>query len=739
MMKKKKAPPKHKVPRIREEEVKASDVYDMLGGSSDEEEQNETVAPKRQKPNSTSDGSETAESDNESEVEQMAEYLEMEQRKNSKNEAGATKKMKELLPIKTKSGVVPRLVEDSKKKFVESDSDDNVDMDDEKHLTNSEDDSDKEVIEDNVKGKQITQKNNKMSATELLLEREQELQRQKFRIGVICSGILEKPEEKVKNIGALIDLMTEFSSDKKENLVSTRKLAMISLVEVFRDIVPDYKVGVVDLEQQKVKKDTLARVTYENELLKYYKKFLRELENMTKALKRRKYGPRPTKEGLALAEIAIQSLCEALLAQPYFNFSTNIAQVLVTFLNCPNEVVRKKIHETFVKIFKTDKRLDITRHIVRNINHLVKKKSNFVFIEVISCLTSLQIKNINVNAEKEAELKQKRLELHKSRLISMSKRERKRKKKLADLEKEMMETQAEENKQTKNAKLTDISKLAFTIYFRILKQNPNSRLLSSTLEGLAKYDNATITILISFLTYFFYFRFAHIINIEFFSDLIEVLNYLIENVDLGYREQLHCIQTVFTILSGQGEVLNIDPARFYTHLYQNIMHVNAGKNHNDIESIVTTLENVLIKRRKSITHLRYLAFLKRLMTLSLQVLNNGSLGCLGIVKNAMQLNSSLDILLDTENKVGSGRFDPDIVEPEFSNANCTSLFELSLLKRHYHPTVVKFANHIAGGVQINSGLEPKLAKLYVLVFEVYRFVLKIFDSPQISTGFVITV
>ena len=68
----------------------------------------------------------------------------------------------------------------------------------------------------------------------------------------------------------------------------------------------------------------------------------------------------------------------------------------------------------------------------------------------------------------------------------MSKRERKRKKKLAEVEKEMIETKAEENKQTKNTKLTDTSKLVFTIYFRILKQSPNSRLLSATLEGLAK-------------------------------------------------------------------------------------------------------------------------------------------------------------------------------------------------------------------------------------------------------------
>lgn len=489
--KKRKEPSKQKFQNGHEPErmIKASDMFDMMRDSTDEEEEQASNQPKRPRLDSTSDASHESDSDdseNESEVEEMAEHLEMEQRKNSKIEAGATKKMKELLPIKTRTGVVPQLVEDTKRNVVESESEDES-IEDE--VVDSADDSDKDLVEDRMDGKKqaLQPKKKKMlSATELLLEREQEVQRQRFRIGVISSGILEKPEEKVKNIGALLGLMSQIGPDNEENLISTRKLAMISLVEVFRDIVPDYKVGVVDLGHQKVKKDTLARVTYENELLKYYKKYLRELENMTKALKRRKYGPRPSRESIALAEIAVQCLCEALLAQPYFNFSTNIGQLLVTFLNCPNEIVRKKTHETFVKLFKTDKRLDLTRHIVRNINQLVKRKSNFVFIEAISCLTSLQIKNINVDAEKEAELKQKRLEQHKSRLISMSKRERKRKKKLADLEKEMMETQAEENKQTKNSKLTDISKLVFTIYFRILKQNPNSRLLSSTLEGLAK-------------------------------------------------------------------------------------------------------------------------------------------------------------------------------------------------------------------------------------------------------------
>lgn len=51
---------------------------------------------------------------------------------------------------------------------------------------------------------------------------------------------------------------------------------------------------------------------------------------------------------------------------------------------------------------------------------------------------------------------------------------------------------------------------------------------------------------------------------------------MIENT-IGPREQLHCVQTVFTILSGHGEILNIDPFRFYTHLYRNMYHVYAGE------------------------------------------------------------------------------------------------------------------------------------------------------------------
>lgn len=186
-----------------------------------------------------------------------------------------------------------------------------------------------------------------------------------------------------------------------------------------------------------------------------------------------------------------------------------------------------------------------------------------------------------------------------------------------------------------------------------------------------------------------------------------------ENEELGYREELHCIQTIFTILSGQGEVLNIDPLRFYGHLYRNLLVVNAGKTHSDLLIILRTLNEVLIRRRKNITLHRLLAFVKRIITLSMQLLHNGTIACMGIVKTVMQLSSSLEIILDTDSTIGSGRYNPELDDPEYCNANCTSLYELASLCRHYHPIVRKMSHHIAAGVPASGegSLNPEIGKL----------------------------
>lgn len=50
----------------------------------------------------------------------------------------------------------------------------------------------------------------------------------------------------------------------------------------------------------------------------------------------------------------------------------------------------------------------------------------------------------------------------------------------------MLEAEAEENKKSKQQHMTEITKIVFLIYFRILKRAPRSNLLSITLEGVAK-------------------------------------------------------------------------------------------------------------------------------------------------------------------------------------------------------------------------------------------------------------
>lgn len=213
-------------------------------------------------------------------------------------------------------------------------------------------------------------------------------------------------------------------------------------------------------------------------------------------------------------------------------------------------------------------------------------------------------------------------------------------------------------------------------------------------------------------------RFAHCINLEYYIDLVNVLDGLLKEEWLGYREKLHCIQTVFSILAGQGEALNLDPTRFYTTLYKAILTVHASKNHHCFIILLQTLVVALIKRHKKITAKRMIGFTKRLSTLSLQLLHNSTLGCLCLIKNVLQMNKAVDVLLDLDTSVGDGKYQPELDDPEYCNAATSALFEMNLLCKHYHPIVSKYALHIANGVPTtgNGSLPPEIGKWYLLFY-----------------------
>ena len=110
------------------------------------------------------------------------------------------------------------------------------------------------------------------------------------------------------------------------------------------------------------------------------------------------------------------------------------------------------------------------------------------------------------------------------------------------------------------------------------------------------------------------------------------------------------------------------------------------------------------------------------MILSLQLLHNGTLSCLGLVKLSMQMNTAVNILLDTDKSVGDGDYRPEIEDAEYCNASSTCLYELSLLRSHYHPVVRKYASHIAHEAPAvgEGSLPPEYAKWYVLKILIYN-------------------
>lgn len=200
---------------------------------------------------------------------------------------------------------------------------------------------------------------------------------------------------------------------------------------------------------------------------------------------------------------------------------------------------------------------------------------------------------------------------------------------------------------------------------------------------------------------------------DYFIDLVNVLDNLLKEDWLGQREKLNCVLTVFVILSGVGEALNIDPSRFYVTLYNSMVSIHASRTHDNFKVLLKTLNDSLIKRRKKNTNKRMIGFVKRIATVSLQLLHNSTLSSLAIIKIMLQLNKSIDVLLDLDTTFGDGRYMPELEDAEYSNASSTALFELVPLSNHYHPLVSKYAQYIANGVPTtgNGVLPPEFNKL----------------------------
>ncbi|KAF9227961.1 NOC3p-domain-containing protein [Gyrodon lividus] len=551
--------------------------------------------------------------------------------------------------------------------------------------------------------------------------RKARIQGAKEQIASICQEIIADPEN---SLGLLRRLHT-FSLEKittpshPESVVNDlviRKLAILSQLAVFKDIIPGYRIrALTDKEKAEKVSQMVARTReWEQGLVLVYQSYLRSLEAELKAKS-------------DLADIALKCMCTLASEVTHFNFRVNLMTCIVARLSKKTwDESSDLCLNTLICTFRDDLSGVPSLEVVQLLNRMIKERHYKVHPEVLTCLLHLRLKNeLGVRASDSKVNKEDKTQTYpkgkaavrraQGRSIDKhhsSKKAKKALKERKEIEREVHEAEAEVDKEELAKIHTETLKLLFVLYFRILRNPRPTSLLPAALRGISK--------------------FAHLVNIDFFKDLMQVLKNLItresDEDDSDDREsrssdhstdtqhRLLCIVTAFELLSGQGEALNIDLRDFVNHLYAIILPASLLLQLGDGPE-TESISGFRITKRPTITDMlfraltivfsprtsgnttmpwRSAAFAKRLLIASLNWPPTVALRALDFVESLIVKDPKLEALLSTEDRSVNGLYLAEVDDPQLSHPFGTSFFELlQLQQRHYDSRIREAARRLS--------------------------------------------
>ncbi|CAG0919455.1 unnamed protein product [Notodromas monacha] len=615
---------------------------------------------------------------------------------------------KNLLPIKTSEGFVAR-TRDALFEAEEEDVDEKED-DDSTRIENEEPEETVHLTEEERRAKFAAN-----------------VEEMRIKIGAWSSSLVEDPENNIEHLKHILAILNEGRSSVTPGL---RQLAAVSLKEVFVDIIPGYCIQSHDVESKKVKKETLKLWKFENDLLHAYKSYLTKLESFAGFFKRHISSQDPANPNLIsnfrTGIVAVNCMKDLLVAHPQFNYAVNLTKIIVNLAAHPHPEIGLPCNKALTLLFRQDNVGEVSLQAVKQLYALSKKKNYLLPARLFEPLLALRLHHVKADEEVRAEMQRKILDKQQEKRLS--RREQKERKLVKIVKKDLELTDAEESAQKKEKFQTETLNVVFTIYFRVLKSRPNPKLLSACLEGLAKY--------------------SHLINLDFFPDLVNVLHELAsqalvdeadmnddddDECDSGLGEEddkairvgarlnawqaLHCVRAAFSIVSGEGKSLAIEPIRFYALLYYALLAVNATTPVRDQSATLDTLVTALTDRRKALSTSRCLAFCKRLLTMATHHAHPMALAYMNVCRVFMTTHKATSSLVDfgDDGPAGKDLFNPESRDPEHSMAQTAIAWELGVLQEHYNPVVSKFARHLACGCPPSGKghLPMELAKLNV--------------------------
>ncbi|KIY50892.1 nucleolar complex-associated protein 3 [Fistulina hepatica ATCC 64428] len=549
--------------------------------------------------------------------------------------------------------------------------------------------------------------------------RKARIQHAKNQIASICQDIVCDLENSLGLLRrlhsfSLSEISTPARPEPVKNDPLIRRLSILSQLAVFKDIVPGYRIRELTEKEkaEKVSQQVARTREWEQGLVGVYQSYLQLLEAELKARSE-------------LAQDALRCMCTLLQAVTHFNFRTNLMNCVVTWLSKKSwDSASDLCLDTIIKVFRADLTGEASLELVRLLNRMIKEKHFNIHPNVLSCLLHLRLmRELGIRAsesqvDKEAPAKTmskgrsaaRRAKGRRTEQPHLSKKARKELKEKEEIQKEYREAEADVDKEERASRQTETLKLLFVIYFRILKNPEPTPLLPAALRGVAK--------------------FAHMVNIDFFRDLMQVLKDLMAREDDdednpvldGSRERaisavhlrLLCVVTAFELLSGQGEALNIDLTAFLCRLYSLIMPLSLMP---DIDAQLPPSRDL---RRASIADMlfraldiafqprgsgstgseRSAAFAKRLLTAALNWPPAVVVRTLDFIEKrliAKQPKLLAMLLSDDDDDGGgggggralsSGTYRPDIDDPDLANPFATSFWEVrQLATSHWHADV----------------------------------------------------
>lgn len=578
---------------------------------------------------------------------------------------------------------------------------------------------DMEVVEE--------EKKPKIPARQQILEAKEELAR-------IASLVNEDPEE---HIGALKTLAAIAESENN----TVKKLALATSVTIFKDLIPGYRIRPIAEEAmgEKVSREVKKLRQFEQKLVSGYETYVKQLAALCKS------SGSSDEQKAALATVAVSCACNLLTAVPHFNFRNDLLKIMVGKLSTRRvDADFVRCREALEKLFEEDEEGGVSLEAVTLLTKMMKAKhynfdesvlNTFLHLRLLSDFhRKASYNSVDKDEEEESakKMKQKR-EFRTKRL----RKELKEKKAIA---KEMKEADAAVSHEERDRMQAETLKLVFVCYFRILKAR-SPKLMGAVLEGLARY--------------------AHLINQDFFGDILEALRDIIATDELRAaadvsededaeadsddddndvpernlsRESLLCVITAFALLEGQdvlkqASALKLDLTFFITHLYRTLhpvalnadielsskslhlpepgaqdSHAPASTNKINVQTtivlLIRSLSSVLLPATalRGVPPIRVAAFTKQLLSIALQLPEKSCTAMLGLLNRVSKAHGKkVAPLWNTEERRGDGVF--DALKPEFegSNAFAATVWEGELLRLHYSPGV----KEALGGIERN--------------------------------------